>query len=425
MITTRTDGVACRSCCGFLVAFFLAMAGRAAGLESLSVRDVLARYDRGIQAWQGRFSLHIQQLPSWERATANAGERDPGEVFLEADIRKDGERMHWKPITWQRDALGKLEQTNIHESSFLIPYDGKSVCLRDLDGKWASCYAEDPMRQVRTDIGDQGGEALFGWFRDVGFVPLQDLLPANEARIATDDIDGVPCYALSCKTAKGTVTAWFAPDKAYALVRCVIEQDAAQLQGLVLRDEKGAEHAMTRSRQELTRVQFREIDGHQIPSAYEIVRSCESQEGARPSKKVACKITDVDLDPKFSPDEFTPSFPDGKLIMMMRSTGEGLYGYEWRQGRIIPRVSTSALAAVRSIISDGRTNTPPSAKAAATSGAPTFKPSESRETLSPVSAPDRARSLYLAVAGFALLALAFLARSISRRVKQDAQEEND
>ena len=414
----------CR-CIGSIAMLLLAVANNAAGVESLSAKDVLERYDRGVQAWQGRFSLHIQQLPTWDRAAANPGQRDAADVFLEVDIRKDGERMHWKPTTWRRDPTGKLEQTNTLEDSFLIPYEGENACLRNLDATWASCYLEDPMRQVRTDIGDQGGEALFGWFRDVDFASLQALLPADKAQVTTEEIDGVPCHAVSCKTEKGTVTAWFAPDKACALVKCVIEQDGAQVQGLLFRDEKGVEHAMSKSREELTRVQFQEINGHQIPAAYEIVRSCESQDGGSLVRKVASKVTDVNLNPEFSPQEFTPNFPEGKLIMMMRPTGEGLYGYEWRQGKIVPRVDTAALAAVRSIISDGRTDTSPSAGAAATSEAPTLKATGSKEALSPVSAPNRARSLCLAVAGLALLALAFFAQSISRRVKQDAREEND
>jgi hypothetical protein len=53
------------------------------------------------------------------------------------------------------------------------------------------------MREARAGMGDPGGEGVFGWFREVGFLTLVDLLPAETTQVSQQDVDGVSCYVLS------------------------------------------------------------------------------------------------------------------------------------------------------------------------------------------------------------------------------------
>lgn len=400
---------------------------RAASVENLSAEDVLQRYTAG-QSWQQRFSLHIQQLPTWERATSNPGLRDSGNVYLEVDIHKDKDRIHLKPTTRKPGPTGALEEYDTDEEHFLIPYDGKDVCFRDTGPTGpAYCFIEDPMRQVRTDIGDNGGDGIFGWFRYAGFAPLQDLLPPHKAEVAVEDVDGTLCYVISCKTETATTKAWFAPEKAFALFRCVVESDASQFQGEIWRDTEGVEHVISRKVQELARVQFQEIDGHYIPTACEVVRDYFSEDGATLRRVEANKVTDVNLNPDFPPEEFTLNFQEGKSIFMMRPMGGGLQGYEWRQGKIVPLINQGAIAAVSAIIStDKDAGVSPTGTNGAESSATTTTQSAGAKQAVPMSRVRNATRLaYLGVAGLGIAVIAISLLAMARRGRWTKRQDAD
>lgn len=411
----------------FALIVSLVVQWRAASFENLSAEDVLQRYTAG-QSWQQRFSLHIQQLPTWERATSNPGLRDSGNVYLEMEIHKDNDRIHLKPTTRRRGPTGAIEEYDTDEEHFLTPYDGKNVCFRDTGPTGpAYCFMEDPMLQVRTDIGNNGGDGVFGWFRYAGFAPLQDLLPPHKAEVGIEDVDGTPCYVVSCKTETATTKAWFAPEKTFALFRCVIESDAGQFQEEIWRDKEGIEHVISRKVQELARVQFQEIDGHYVPTACEVVRDYFSEDGANLRRVEANKVTDLNLNPDFPPDEFALDFQDGKSIFMMRPAGGGLQGYEWRHGKIVPLVNQGAITAVSAIIStDKRVGASPSGTNGAESSVTTTTQSAGAKQAVPISrVRNMARLAYVGVAGLGMALIALSLLAISRRGRRTNKQDAD
>jgi len=321
--------------------------------------EVLERYRSGL-SWQEKFSLRVQTVGEWEDALQ---EQRPVNIPDEIAIKKDGVRWRWsttffepveqgKPfgkwkINWEQDHL----VTTLDEGSY---YFVQAVNAPGPGRHAVYCYPQDDMKEARVQLGNAGGEGVFGWFREVGFIPLTDLLPANATQVAEEERNGIPCVTLSSETKYARTKVWLDPSKGYALVGCTVEVESgkhfypAALPGdeykkPLARDREGNEHTIELTRQELTRVEFLEIDGHYVPKASEVIRTSYLDDGSVMTRKDVYRITEIELNPSFAPDTFEPSFGEGRELLCFGPAKELLTGFEWKGGKIVPRISENEL----------------------------------------------------------------------------------
>jgi hypothetical protein len=68
------------------------------------------------------------------------------------------------------------------------------------------------------------------------------------------------------------------------------------------------------------------------------------------TRKDVYRITEIDLNPSFAPGTFDPSFDDGTEILYYGPAKQLLTGYEWRGGRVVPRISENVMSRVKDVV---------------------------------------------------------------------------
>jgi len=395
-----------------------------------SAEEALGLYRSGL-AWQERFTLHVQNVMGWEDAIRNPGQRQEN-ISNELTIKKDGARWRWFPKHYrpveQGNPQGEWEWTGRQEDHLVTTLEDASYyfySIRDTRPETTVfCYLQNTMKQARVQIAFDGGEGVFAWFSTVGYLPLTDLLPVDGTQVAEETRNGTPCLALSSKTKYARTKAWLDPARGYALVGCTVEVEPEKHLNPMAPPGKEYEKSITHYkdkdglvievlRLELTRVGLQEIDGQYVPIATELVNTLQLEDGREITRTSAYKVTDIDLNPSFEPDAFEPAFGEGQELLCIGPAQQLLAGFEWKNGRVVPRIGENVLNRVKDVVASVKAAAPSGANDPAAARALPITDTRTRPTRPYESSPVRyAYSVAAIVLGLILL---IATRYLSRR----------
>jgi hypothetical protein len=221
------------------------------------------------------------------------------------------------------------------------------------------CYTLDYAKEAMITVGEYGGMGVFNQLHSTGYIPLADLFSVDATEVGREDRNGTSCVTLFSETKYGRTKVWLDPAKNYAVVGYVLERESGkharpfakpgeEYAKPVVKDEAGKEHTIVSSKEELTRVEYREINGQYVPLASELAHTDVWDDGTVRRHGTAYRIRDVDLNPSFPPETFDASFAEG-LEMFWHGANGFSDDYELRSGRIVPRVSEGDLNQVREL----------------------------------------------------------------------------
>jgi hypothetical protein len=322
------------------------------GLASaLTASEVMERYQSGLQ-WENKISACVNTpFPknAAEKSVLDETQKGNTPKLL---IRRASDQ--WR-IENQQFKVGKDGSLSpFHKMALCTPFQEKPALFLDT-GAAVSCYRSDTTPTLQKELGYSDASPLFALFAIRECRPLAEAFSSQATTISEENLEGHHCYVLESEDAFGQTKAWFAADSECALLRCEIKQLAGKHKtpyakpGEEYEPHKSqADGKPTTVKREIYSVQYllQQMGKQYVPISYEVQWTAELADGRTlfPDKCLHT-VTDIELDPNFPADEFSPKYDNGTPIILVENASD-VYGFHWQDGKIQPDIREGAIASI-------------------------------------------------------------------------------
>ncbi len=310
-----------------------------AAFEDPTAEDLIQAYERSLSPFRKvTFRLHerVYAVAGWERY---GGEKVPdGTMTRDAACHYWREGKRWK--VWESsERLAWLKGTAsmrkvAHET--IYPAKGQMNIILDEQGRKAEGMLVNPNELTEEEslaIGIVSGAFCLPGV-DGRMSGLLDSLPetlrASRASAKRAQLEGKDVWLLECTGPRsGQLSAWLDPSHGFLPLRVVVLK------------QNNEDYVEATDQFDATKFSF--VGDHPVISDCVATSETLKKDGTREITRVTGTFSEINFNPDFSTDPFTPSvpIPDGFPVTV---PGEESIAYEWQGGRVVKSVSQSALA---------------------------------------------------------------------------------